>query len=422
MQENVYKSINEREFVTQLSNGLTVSVIPKPGFTKAFAILGVGYGSVDASFLCDGVSLVPPKGVAHFLEHKVFEQPDGGNALQAFAQTGASPNAFTSKEMTAYHFSCTKKFRQNLEILLNFVTTPYFTKENVIKEQGIIAQEIGMVQDRPGWCVYENLMQTMFPGSPLGDSIIGTVESIRRIDRETLFSCYNAFYRPSNMVLAVAGDISPQEVVETAEQLLGYQRLQKPERIADLSPQGQPGSFISKEMEVPMPMFAIGYQTKQYLNGLKEEIVSDIALDLFLGRSSALYRTLYEQGLISHDFTAESLLHRGVCGAMLSGEGKDPSAVYEAVESAAYSLQKGVSMQDFERAKRAQFGAWLRRTDSFELTCRTQVRSYLSGYSALGFADVFATVTLEDIAEYLVRVFVDGARTLSQVVPKEATR
>lgn len=418
MQENYYKSINEREFLTRLSNGLTISVISKPGFTKAFAILGVGYGSVDASFLCDGVSITPPKGVAHFLEHKVFEQPDGGNALQAFAQTGASPNAFTSKEVTAYHFSCTKKFRQNLEILLNFVTTPYFTKENVLKEQGIIAQEIGMVQDRPGWCVYENLMQAMFPKSSLGDSIIGTVESISQIDRDTLFSCYHAFYRPSNMTLVVAGDVSPQEVVETAEQLLGYQRLSKPERIADLSPQKTPGSFVSKEMEVPVPMFAIGYQTKQYLDGLKAEIVADVALELFLGKSSHLYRMLYEQGLIGHDFAAESLLHRGVCGAMISGEGKKPGAVCETVRSAAQNIKTKISAEAFERAKRAQFGAWLRRTDSFELTCRTQMRAYLSGYSALGFAEVFATITPEDVGEYLARVFENGACTLSQVVPK----
>jgi len=363
--------------------------------------------------------MTPPKGVAHFLEHKVFEQPDGGNALQIFAQTGASPNAFTSKEMTAYHFSCTKNLKQNLEILLSFVSTPYFTDENVEKEQGIIAQEIGMVQDRPGWCVYENLMQTMFPGSSLGDSIIGTVDSIREIDRETLFSCYRSFYRPSNMVLVVAGDIAPEEVFETAEQILGYQKLSKPEKITDLMPRDVPGTFVSKEMEVPTPIFAIGYQTAQYLNGLKEEVVADIALEFFLGTSSSLYQTLYEQGEISHDFDVDSLLHRGVCGVMISGEGKDPTAVRDAINKAAQNID-GICAREFERAKRAQYGAWVRRTDSFEMMCRTQARCYLSGYSALGFSETFESVTKDDVLEFLTRVFKNGTCTLSQVIPREA--
>lgn len=422
MKELCYPNIKEREFIACLSNGLTVSVVPKPGFSKAFAMLAVGYGSVDASFVCDGVSLTPPKGVAHFLEHKVFEQPDGGNALQAFAQTGASPNAFTSKEMTAYHFSCTKNFSQNLEILLDFVSTPHFTDENVKKEQGIIAQEIGMVSDRPAWRVYENLMKTMFPGSPLGDSIIGTVESINQITRDTLFSCYRSFYRPSNMVLTVAGAVSPDEVCTAAEQILGSRHQQKPERLTDLSSTSTPGEFVSECMEVSMPIFAIGYQTGHYLDGLKEEIVADIALDLLAGPASKLYQSLYEQGLINREFEAESLLHRGVCGAMLSGEGKDPHAVRDAVEAAAKTLCGEVTEREFERAKRAQFGAWLRRTDSFEMLCRAQARSYLSGYSSLGFASVFESVTMEDVSECLERVFVNGAATLSQILPKEETR
>jgi len=419
MKENVYQRINEREYYTRLSNGLTVSVIPKPGFSKAYAMLAVGYGSVDASFECDGMELTPPKGVAHFLEHKMFEQPDGGNALQSFSQTGASPNAFTSKEVTAYHFSCTKDFGKNLEILLDYVSTPYFTDENVKKEQGIIEQEIGMVNDRPEWRVYENLMAGMFPGSPLGDSIIGTTESINTITRDTLFSCYRAFYRPSNMVLAVAGDVSPDEVCSAAEQILGTTCLNRPIRIPDLSPKSEPEQTIVSYMEVPIPIFAIGYQTKSYLAGLKEEIVSDIALDMFLGSSSKLYRSLYEQGLINREFEAGALLHRGVCATMISGESKAPQAVREAIGNAAQHISDTVGERDFERAKRAQFGSWLKRTDSFENLCRTQADAYLKGYSFLEFADVFASVTTEDVSEYLKCVFAEGACTLSQVLSKE---
>ena len=164
--------------------------------------------------------LIPPKGVAHFLEHKVFEQPDGGNALQVFAQTGASPNAFTSRNMTAYYMSCTEHFRRNLEVLLDFVTTPYFTDENVKKEQGIIGQEIQMVNDNPYHCILDDLMAALYQTHPAKDSIIGTHDSIGAITRDTLFSCYQAFYIPSNMVLVVAGDVDADEVRDTAEAML----------------------------------------------------------------------------------------------------------------------------------------------------------------------------------------------------------
>ena len=166
-------------------------------------------------------------------------------------------------------------------------------------------------------------------------------------------------------------------------------------------------------------MFALGYQTKSYLVGLKEEIISEIALDLFLGTSSKLYRELYEKGLINRTFEAGSLLHRGVCAAMISGESKDPHAVRDAIAAAAKTVCETITERDFERAKRAQFGSWLKRTDSFEHLCRTQADAYLKGYSSLGFADVFASVEMNDITEYLQRIFVDGSVTLSLVLPKE---
>ena len=208
MKENCYPNFNQKMISHTCSNGLKICVFPKPGFRRSYAMLAVNYGSIDISFQTGEGIYTSPLGVAHFLEHKDFEQPDGGNALSVFAKTGASPNAFTSKTMTAYHFSGTEKFMHNLEILLDFVTTPYFTDENVAKEQGIIGQEISMVNDRPVWRVYENLMSALYSVHPAKDSIIGTVDSIGRITRDVLFKCYNTFYVPSNMTLCVAGDVS----------------------------------------------------------------------------------------------------------------------------------------------------------------------------------------------------------------------
>ena len=172
-----YSALGERMEMRTLDNGLRVCYLPKEGFSKTFAILATDFGSVDASFTFEGKRYDTPAGVAHFLEHKMFEDKDG-NALQKFARTGASPNAFTSHTMTAYHFSCTDRFAENLEILLKFVFTPYFTEENVAKERGIIGQEIGMMDDTPGWQAMVGLYEGLYREHPVRVSIAGSVESI----------------------------------------------------------------------------------------------------------------------------------------------------------------------------------------------------------------------------------------------------
>ena len=202
----------------QLANGLKIYYIPRPGFSKTFAMLATNFGSVDASFTLDGVRYDMPAGVAHFLEHKMFEDADG-NALQKFGATGASPNAFTSHTMTAYHFSCTDRLADNLEILLKFVFTPYFTPENVRKEQGIIAQEIGMMEDTPDWAAYVGLFAGLYHEHPVRESIAGSVDSIARITPDVLLACHRAFYTPSNMCLVVCGTADFDALVQQAEAL-----------------------------------------------------------------------------------------------------------------------------------------------------------------------------------------------------------
>ena len=218
-EKTVYPRIGEEVIRTTLENGLPVFVVPKKDYRRKYAMFATRYGGMDMRFQLNGQWLDTPAGSAHYLEHKMFDT-EAGNALQELAKNGAEPNAFTSNAITCYYFDSTEKFYENLEILLSFVSVPYFTEESVEKEQGIIAQEINMIEDNPEWQVYKRLMQALYHTSPARTSVAGSVESIRQITAQTLYDCHNAFYTPSNMCLVVVGDVDADKVLETARRIL----------------------------------------------------------------------------------------------------------------------------------------------------------------------------------------------------------
>ena len=224
MIKHIYERIGETVYEETLENGLHVFVFPKPEFGKCYAFFATRYGGMDTRFQLDGQWLDTPMGIAHYLEHKMFDTPDGGNALQTLSATGASPNAFTSTAITGYHFECTDQFWENLKTLLTFVSVPYFTKESVEKEQGIIGQEIRMIEDQPGWQAYHLLLEAMYQHHPVRNSVAGSVESISHITAETLYHCHEAFYTPSNMVLCVAGNVDPEMVCQMARDILPQEK------------------------------------------------------------------------------------------------------------------------------------------------------------------------------------------------------
>ncbi len=214
-----YPRIGESLYRETLSNGLEVMVVPRSNFAKNYAVFATRYGGMDMRFSVDGEWKDTPAGIAHYLEHKMFDTEEG-NALQRLAQNGAEPNAFTGNGITAYYFDSTDHFLENLEILLSFVSVPYFTEESVEKERGIISQEIRMIEDNPDWQVYMELMQCLYENAPVRVPVAGTVESIGEITAETLYDCHKAFYAPGNMVLCVVGDVDPEEIVSLAEKIL----------------------------------------------------------------------------------------------------------------------------------------------------------------------------------------------------------
>lgn len=421
MKENIYKAINERVFTETLSNGLKICVISKPGFQKAYAMLSVKYGSIDACFNVGNEYFQPPKGVAHFLEHKVFEQPDGGNALQIFANTGASPNAFTSRNITAYHFSCTEHFKRNLEILINFVSTPYFTDENVKKEQGIIAQEIGMVNDNPYHCVMDNLMDALYVKHPAKDSIIGTVDSINKITRETLMKCYNTFYIPSNMVLTVVGDVDCKEVCATAEAMLKREYIKVPERCYGEEPAEVSKAYVERKMEVNLPVFAVGFKNNEVLSGadgVRNRLKAELAMEVLAGNSSDLYTKLYREGMINKQFGAGAMFFPGNMCAIVTGESRDPERVQRELIEYAHNLVGAKEPENFIRTKRAVYGVNLRSLDRFETLCREQTEGIMNDYDFLEALGSFEKIEWKEIQKTLCDIIDENKMSMSVVLPK----
>ncbi len=421
MKENSYPSFNQKMISHTCGNGLKICVFPKPGFRRSYAMLAVNYGSVDITFTSGDEKYTSPLGVAHFLEHKVFEQPDGGNALQTFAKTGASPNAFTSKTMTAYHFSGTEKFMHNLEILLDFVTSPYFTVENVAKEQGIIGQEISMVNDRPGWKVYENLMSSLYSVHPAKDSIIGTVESIGTISRDILFKCYNTFYVPSNMTLCVAGDVSAEKIIATAESMLSREKIILPSRDYGCEPSHVARKFVEEKMETAIPLFGIG--AKRALktdgeDGMRNRLVAELSADVLAGPSSRLYAKLYGNGTVGAEFDSEAMILPGSISMMISGESREPKKVLDEVFSAAESLAKGIDYGYFNRIKKANLGAALRSIDRVKSLCHEQAEAVFAGYDYLDTIEVMNEISAAEVSEFIGKMFREESVALSVVSGK----
>ena len=301
MDKKLYPRIGEEVIWVTLDNGLPVCIVPKKGFSRKYALFATRYGGMDMRFRLDGQWLDTPAGIAHYLEHKMFDTEDG-NALQELAMNGAEPNAFTSNAITCYYFDSTEKFYENLEILLSFVSVPYFTDESVEKEQGIIGQEIGMIEDNPEWQVYKQLMQSLYHTSPARTPVAGSVESIREITAQTLYDCHKAFYTPANMCLVVVGDVEPQQVLDIARRVLPKDSGELIERDYGVEePTEAARAYAEERMEVSMPSFLVGFKCPPQHGGEEQHrfaAIGELACDVLMGESSPLYARLYSQGLL----------------------------------------------------------------------------------------------------------------------------
>lgn len=421
MKQTQYPNLGERVYEASLSNGLLIRVVPKPGFAKTYAFLATDYGSIDTAFTIDGIRHTTPQGVAHYLEHKMFDMPDG-NAMQMFSQYAGNPNAFTSYDITAYYVECTEHVRENLALLLRLVTTPYFTQESVEKERGIIAQEIRMYEDSAGSRVYEALFEAAYAAHPVRNAIAGTVESIQEITAQTLYDCHRAFYTPSNMMLCVVGDVDPQDVLALAEETLPTGRAAAILRDYGAGEAMSPVKpYVEQEMAVSMPTFALGFKAEPAAFGpdaMVQELTGDLAAEILMGESSPLYTRLYEKGLIDADFSAGYEGLKGVSMLTAGGDSTQPQAVYEAIlEEAARIRRDGVDPALFERLKKSALGRRIRDLDGFESICYRMCAYHFEGVDYFDFPEIFRAVNQEQVAEFLSRTVQEARAALSVIRP-----
>ena len=418
-----FPHIGESCFEQRLGNGMLVRVVPKRGFAKKYAFVAVDFGAIDTAFCQNGEEKRTPDGIAHYLEHKMFDLPEG-NADGMFAARGAVPNAFTGYAMTAYHFSCTEHFGENLRLLLRMVTTPHFTPESVEKERGIITQEIRMYEDSAEQRVVEDVFAALYKEHPVRTSIAGTAESIGQITAQSLYDCFHAFYQPSNMVLCVAGDVDAAEVMAIAEDTTPKESAALPERRYGAQEGMLPvKTRTTRRMEISMPTFALGFKCEPPQKGMetmRREIIGDVAAEILAGESSPLYQRMYEDGLIDGSFSIGYESVKDACLVSASGDSDDPEAVLEAILKEAERIRReGFEPELFRRLKKSALGRRMRDLDSFESICYRICAYYFDGVDYFTFPEAYASVTPEDVQDFLTKTILPERAALSVVLPKK---
>ena len=425
--EQYFDKFQESLFVGVHDSGLKVYVMPKKGYSKTYAIIGTHFGSNDSVFSASGDSkkTVLPDGIAHFLEHKMFEQPDGGNVFASFAKYGANANAFTGNNMTAYLFECTENPIENLEILLDYVSKPYFTEENVAKEQGIIGQEIKMYDDDADWRCAINLLGAMYQNHPVKKDIAGSVESIAQITKDLLYKCYDNFYNMANMILFVIGNIDSESVGKCVENVIKDYRIlpELPKREEVFEPCAVLNHTVRQSMDVSVPSFILGYKdTDTGYDGkklLKKSIEYSIIAELAFGKTSDIYNELVEKSLVMGflDFDAEC--EASYCHISVAGESNNPEAVREVVFKGLERLKEtGIKESDILRLKKAYHGRFLKQFDHITSIAHSFLSNAFNNIGLFDYVDVISQVSAEDVNKRLKESFSEDLSVLSIIEPK----
>lgn len=405
-------------------SGLKAFVIPKKGYSKKYGTFSTYFGSINNEFVIPGEEQPTkvPDGIAHFLEHKLFEQKDG-SVMDKFSALGSNPNAYTSFNQTVYLFSCTDRFDENLALLLDYVQNPYITDESVEKEKGIIGQEIMMYQDDPGWRVFFNLLGAFYSKHPVRIDIAGTVESISKIDRDTLYKCYNTFYHPSNMIILVVGDVEPEGVFEKIEAAIAKKDKRAPiKRIFPEEPEMINKSYVEQSLAVSIPLFQMGYRdninTEDGLELLKREVAVKLILNMLAGRSSELYEELYGDGLINSTFGVDFNIEKGYGFSVLGGESTDPHAVKERFLSTVdYAKKNGLDRDSYDRLLKSMIGRYMRQFNSVERISHSFISVYFKGVNLFDYLDVYDKITFEYVNQVFQEHFNIQNMALSVIKP-----
>ena len=410
--------VNDKYYVIDHPSGLTIYVYPKEGYRSSYAIFGTKYGSINTRFKVNGgEEITVPDGIAHYLEHKMFESEDG-DAFSRYAKTGANANAYTSFDKTCYLFSCTEKFDESLEILFDFVQSPYFTAETVAKEQGIIGQEIKMYDDLPSWRVLFNTFVGMYHKHPIRIDIAGTVESIAEITAEKLYQCYNSFYNLNNMVLCVSGNVDTKQIIAVADKMLKPAEKLKIENFFEEEPYEVAEKYVEQKFPVTIPMFYLGFKENAGSEPItsKQLAYTDIILAILACSSSKLYNRLMDEELINETFSYEYSEGPHYAAVLLGGESRNPQKAAEIIKDAVRELKSsGIDKEDFERAKRAVYGSKISGFNSIKNIANTLVDMHFYNRNIFEYAEAAANASIEDAEKRLSEMLDPDNCTLSVV-------
>ena len=418
--------VKEKVYIEKLENGLTVKVIPKKGTLKKYMIWGTRYGSIDSEFVVPGEKekTQVPMGVAHFLEHKMFEQENGTNSLDVLTALGVNANAYTTNDHTAYLFECTENFYEAMDELMDYVQHPYFTDENVEKEKGIIGQEIAMYDDYPDWRVYYNSLDAMYQNNPVKLDTAGTVESISKIDKEVLYRCHQTFYHPSNMVLVLCGDFEPEKMVEEVKKrLITNKKAGEITRIYPEEPEEIAKERIEQILEVSQPLYTIGIKDKPENNlvdgkntMIKKQIAIEILLNLIIGRSSSLYQELYQEGILYEQPSLEYEFSKNYAHVLITGQSSNPEEIYQKFKKEVSKLkEQGIEEKDFLRMRKMIYGGYIREYNDVGDIARMFLADSMKGINSFDYLEEIEGINVEYLKQVLEDVFKENKMVISIV-------
>ncbi|MDW8514523.1 EF-P 5-aminopentanol modification-associated protein YfmH [Priestia flexa] len=427
MEKIEFSQLKEQLYHEKMDNGLEVYILPKPEFNKTFATFTTKYGSVDNQFvpLGEDKMIKVPDGIAHFLEHKLFEKEDG-DVFQQFSKQGASANAFTSFTRTAYLFSCTSNFEQNLETLVDFVQEPYFSEKTVEKEKGIIGQEITMYDDNPDWRLYFGTIQNMYKNHPVKIDIAGTIESISHITKDLLYTCYETFYHPSNMLLFVVGPVDAEKVmtqIRENQAKKDYEDMPEITRHFDKEPETVAEQKQVLNMPVQASKAMVGLKTRKPERSgqdmLRHELAMNIVLDLAFGKSSSYYEELYKNGLIDETFSYDYTEENGFGFALIGGDTENPEKFYDRIKEILLEVKSnGLQEEELERVRKKKIGEFLRALNSPEFIANQFTRYAFNDMNLFDVVDTLEKLTVADVKHVMDDMIHEESFTVCEVVPK----
>lgn len=421
--ENI--KLKEKLYVEKLENGLTIMILPRKTTQKKYAMWGVNFGSIDNHFINpdNNKEIKIPDGVAHFLEHKMFEQENGVNSLDALSSLGVDANAYTTNDYTTYLFECTDNFYEALDELMDYVQHPYYTDENVEKEKGIIGQEINMYDDYPTWKVYMNAMECLYHNNPVKLDIAGTIESITPITKETLYDCYNTFYTPSNMLMVITGDFEPEKLIqEIKNRIVKNENKGEIKRIYPEEPEEINKEKIEAAMDVNNPIFVIAIKDKTLENEteqVKKHIAIEILLNIIVGKSSKLYKELYETGMVMAPLDLDYEFSKQYAHIAISGQSNEPERVMKELKKEIEKLKKeGLEKQQFERIKKKIYGDYITEYNDISGVARMLMADYFKGINSFEYIENHKQVTKEYAEKILKEIFNENKMVISIVKGK----